>query len=390
MRIPLPRQSQVFFLAILAGLLFLSWLLFKPFVIFMVTGLFVAILAMPIDRRWERVFGNRLGAVFTMITLMLIILLPLVGLGFALANDARALAEDLQGGGAQEFVDTALGSPVVQRSLQYIYPENTTEERNATVQRNLEELEVEAVDWLRDFSTSMLQKLPDFFIALVVILFVVYYVLTDGERLVWYLRRAAPLPASQVDHLLGEAHNGLRAVFVGQILTSLIQGGLGGIGFLIAGLPGAIVWASVMAVLSLLPVVGAFLVWVPAAAFLLARGDIGHGVFLIIWGVVVVSQVDNVIRPKLIGDRANIHPLFVLIGVLGGVAAFGFIGLFLGPLIVGVTISMLRVWEDQYLDPSVGARDASYTPSVAPVPRRWWQRRRRPPPPTGAATGDEG
>ena len=112
-----------------------------------------------------------------------------------------------------------------------------------------------------------------------------------------------------------------------------------------------------MAILSLLPVIGAFLVWVPGAIFLLATGDIWQGIFLIIWGVVVVSQIDNFIKPKLIGDRADIHPIFVLIGVLGGVAAFGFIGLFLGPLVVGVTISILKVWEQDYLDPQVGAKD---------------------------------
>jgi predicted PurR-regulated permease PerM len=175
--------------------------------------------------------------------------------------------------------------------------------------------------------------------------------------LVTYLQRAAPLPSKQVTFILGEARNGLSAVFVGQILTSMIQGALGGVGFLIAGLPGAIIWAAVMAVLSLLPIIGAFAVWIPAAIFLFATGQIWQAGFLVVWGVVVVGQVDNFLRPKLIGDRADIHPIFVLIGVLGGVAAFGFIGLFLGPLIVGVTLSILKVWETDYLDPQVGARD---------------------------------
>jgi predicted PurR-regulated permease PerM len=191
------------------------------------------------------------------------------------------------------------------------------------------------------------------FIAVTIILFVVYYVLTDGERLVTYLKRALPLPDSQVTRMLHEAHSALRAVFFGQIVTSLIQGVLGGIGFLIAGVPGAIIWAAVMAILSLLPVVGAFLVWIPAALYLLVTGDIWQGVFLTAWGFILVSQVDNFVRPKLIGDRADIHPLFVLVGVLGGVAAWGFIGLFLGPLLVGITISVLRVWEAEYLDPAL-------------------------------------
>ncbi len=155
---------------------------------------------------------------------------------------------------------------------------------------------------------------------------------------------------------MGEAHRGLRAVFVGQMLTSIIQAVVGGIGFLIAGVPGAILWTAVMAILALLPVVGAFLVWIPAGIYLLVSGEIGWGIFLLLWGALVVSNVDNFVRPKLIGDRSGIHPLFVLVGVLGGVAAFGFIGLFLGPVLVGVTVSVLKVWEEEYLDPRVNQR----------------------------------
>lgn len=353
----LPIQSQVFFLALMILMLFLIWMVFKPFVIFMVTGVFVAVLALPIDRFWERMMPNRFAAVMTMFTLVIVIAGPLVGLGFALANDAQNLTETLQEEGFDKYVDDALASPFVQDLLAQAYPDNSTAERNATVRGQADELEGRAIDQLKVVGQDLLSALPDFFIALTVILFVVYYVLTDGGRLIRWMQRALPLPAKQVTFILGEARNGLRAVFIGQILTSLIQGALGGIGFLIAGLPGAIIWASVMAILSLLPIVGAFIVWVPAAIFLFATGNIGMGIFLVIWGVVVVSQVDNFIRPKLIGNRADIHPIFVLIGVLGGVAAFGFIGLFLGPLIVGVTISILKVWETDYLDPQVGSKD---------------------------------
>lgn len=368
----LPMQSQIFFLAVLIGMFALIWLVFKPFVIFMVTGVFVAVLALPIDKMWERIFPNRVSAFMTMFTLLVIITGPLVGLGFALAGDAQELTAQLEEGGIDGYVDDALNSTFVQDALADAYPNNSTDERNATVLAEVEKGKEQAIDLLATFVTDMVKGIPDFFIGMTVILFVVYYVLTDGERLVRYLQRALPLPAKQVTYILSEGRNGLRGVFVGQILTSVIQGALGGVGFLIAGLPGAIIWAAVMAILSLLPVIGAFLVWVPGAIFLLATGDIWQGVFLIIWGVVVVSQIDNFIKPKLIGDRADIHPIFVLIGVLGGVAAFGFIGLFLGPLVVGVTISILKVWEQDYLDPQVGAKDPTVEaePPAPPKPAK--------------------
>ncbi len=358
----LPNQSYAFFAAILLLLLAINWTIFKPFVIFMATGVFVAVLAIPIDRFIERRMPHRLSAVITMLTLFVILTLPVIGMGLALANDVTELGQAIQGGEQQQWVEDGLNSTVVQDALALAFPGNTTDERNATVFKWVDQLEGEAVTQLARFGRQLAAAVPQFFLAMTVILFVVYYILTDGARLVAYVKKAAPIPAKQVDFLLKEANNGVHAVFVGQILTSLIQGGLGGIGFFIAGVPGAVVWAALMAVLSLLPVVGAFLVWVPAVLFLFfqwSNGDVElwRPIFLLIWGIIVVSQVDNFIRPRLIGDRANIHPLFVLVGVLGGVAAFGFIGLFLGPLVVGVTLSVLKVWEADYLDPRVGAAD---------------------------------
>ncbi len=344
---------------IMLGLSLLLWVVFKPFVIFIVTGVFVAVLALPIDKFYEKRLPNRISAFATMFTLFVLLAMPIGLLGWALATDATELAGELQEGKGNVWVENGLASPAVQQFLTFAYPDQTPEQRNASVQENVDMVKGRAIEGLKDVATDLAKAVPGFFIALTVILFVVYYVLVDGERLVVYLERAAPIPAAQVHFLLHEARNGLNAVFAGQILTSLIQGALGGVGFLVAGVPGAVVWASVMAILSLLPVVGAFLVWVPAALFLLVRGDVWQGLFLIGWGAIIVSQVDNFVRPKLIGDRAAIHPIFVLIGVLGGVAAFGFIGLFLGPLIVGVAITVLKVWESEYLDPAVGSEDST-------------------------------
>lgn len=348
--IVLPRQSQIFFFAVVVLMLFLTWMVFRPFLIYMVTGIFVAVLALPIDRRWERIFPNRVAAIFTILTIVLLITAPLAGLGFALYHDTKSIAQDVQDGKLEEWADRALS--LVDPWL----PAQTAEQRNETIQQIVDQAEQRASDLLVSLGNRLLSGLAIFFIAFMVILFVTYYILTDGELLVGYLRRAIPLPPRQVDYLMGEAHRGLRAVFVGQMLTSVIQAVVGGIGFLIAGVPGVILWTAVMAILALLPVVGAFLVWIPASIYLLVSGEVGWGIFLLLWGALVVSNVDNFIRPKLIGDRSGIHPLFVLVGVLGGVAAFGFIGLFLGPVLVGVTVSVLKVWEEEYLDPRINER----------------------------------
>ncbi len=366
----LPSQSYIFFVAILVLLLIINWTIFKPFVIFMATGVFVAVLAIPIDRFIKKRMPSRLSAVVTMLTLFVILTLPVIGLGFALAQDVTELGQAIQSGEHDKWIADGLNSSLIQDALAFAYPDNSTDERNATVFEWVDNFEAQALKQLAAFGRQLAAAVPQFFLAMTVILFVVYYILTDGDRLIAYIKRAAPIPSQQVDFLFKEANNGVHAVFVGQILTSIIQGGLGGVGFFIAGVPGAVVWAASMAVLSLLPVVGAFLVWVPAVIFLFfswsnGETELWRPIFLLIWGIIVVSQVDNFIRPRLIGDRANIHPLFVLVGVLGGVAAFGFIGLFLGPLVVGVTLSVLKVWERDYLDASVGSADPTALGSTA-------------------------
>lgn len=367
----LPSQQQVFFIALLILVFFLTWIVFKPFIIFMITGVFVAVLALPIDRFWERVWwgrsekarkrqrGNRIAAACSMLSIFLIITVPIALLGLALVGDAQNAVQAIQNGKVEDSIDGMLDV------LPWTKDQNATE-RNETLDAIWGWVQPKAKAALDDIVGGAAGFLGRLFVGVTIVLFVTYYVLTDGDRLVQYLKRALPLPDSQVTRMLKEAHGGLRAVFFGQIVTSLIQGALGGIGFLIAGVPGAIIWAAVMAILSLLPVVGAFLVWIPAAIFLLATGQIWQGIFLTAWGFILVSQVDNFVRPKLIGDRADIHPLFVLVGVLGGVAAWGFIGLFLGPLLVGITISVLRVWEAEYLDPALIEAPLASSASIDP------------------------
>jgi predicted PurR-regulated permease PerM len=214
------------------------------------------------------------------------------------------------------------------------------------------------VTTLTTFGQQMIAAIPDIFIGITIVPMVIYYILVDGERLVAWLRRSTPLPARQVDYILRETRLGLNGVFLGQILGATIQGTLGAIGFVITGLPNPVLWGAVMAILALLPVVGTNLVWIPAGLYLVIDGNVWGGIFMLAWGTfVVMIFMDNVVKPKLIGRHSDIHPMFVLVGVLGGAAVFGFIGLFLGPLLVGVTLSVLNVYEADYLDPDVNLVD---------------------------------
>lgn len=341
-------------------MLYLSWLVFSTFVIYIITGIFVAVLALPIDKFWEKFFPNRVAAVCTMLTLFAIITIPLMLLGAAMYNDVADLSGSLQARNIDSVVDSTIEKPWARDALSYFYPDQSDAQLNDTARGLAIEAQSEIIRALQAFGNEMLGALPGLLIGLSIVLFVVYYVLVDGERFVAYLRRAAPLPARQVDFLLREARGGLTAVFSGSIVVSALQGVLGGIGFAMpwVALPNPVLWGALMALFALLPVVGTFMIWIPAALYLFYVGNVVGAIFTLIWGFVVVTFfMENIVKPKLIGRTADIHPMFVLVGVLGGVTIFGFIGLFLGPLLVGVTLAFLRVFEKDYLDPQVNLID---------------------------------
>ncbi len=354
----LPKQSQAFFFLILGAMFYLTWLIFHAFVVLIITGVFLAVIALPIDKFWERLFPNRVAAGFTMFTMFLIMAIPLLVLGVAMYKDVSSLATNLGDKNLDVYINKTVERQLPRELLGYVYPgQNATELRMSLVNATAAGKSW-LVETLTNLGQDMIAAVPDIMIAIAIIPMVIYYVLVDGERLVAWLRRSTPLPARQVDYLLRETRQGLNAVFLGQILGALIQGTLGGIGFFITGLPNPVLWGAVMALLALLPVVGTNLVWIPAGLYLIVDGNVWGGVFMLAWGTfIVMVLMDNVVKPKLIGRHSDIHPMLVLVGVLGGAAVFGFIGLFLGPLLVGVTVSILNVYEADYLDPEVNLVD---------------------------------
>jgi predicted PurR-regulated permease PerM len=139
-----------------------------------------------------------------------------------------------------------------------------------------------------------------------------------------------------------------RSILKGHVLVAIIEGLLGGIALFIAGVPGAAFWTFIMIIMSFIPVIGAFVVWLPAAIYMLVFVDPLRGIFILVYGFTIVSPSDSLLRPYLVDKKAGIHPAAVLIGVLGGVYVFGAIGLFIGPIILGFTKTMVEVVMNEY------------------------------------------
>jgi predicted PurR-regulated permease PerM len=177
-------------------------------------------------------------------------------------------------------------------------------------------------------------------------MFLLFFFLRDGRLMFERMVHLVPLSNSRKQDLSASLGGVTRGVVVGTLVTALVQGTLIGLGFAIAGLPSPLVFGAVGALTSLIPIVGTALVWVPGALSLLASGHTGAAIFLSLWSAILVAGSDNVIRPLVVSSSANVSTLLVFVGVLGGVSAFGFVGIVIGPLLLTLVAALLRYADE--------------------------------------------
>ena len=191
-------------------------------------------------------------------------------------------------------------------------------------------------------------------VTLLLTLFILYFFFRDGDLVARRALDLVPGEPSRKRALSSHLSDVMRAVVFGALATALVQGGLVALAFLIAGLPSPVVFGFVTALAALLPVAGTALVWLPATVVLYAQGRPGWALFMALWGAILVGSADNFLRPRLISGRAQISTLPVFFGVMGGLAAFGPIGLFAGPLLIALALALLGFVEEK--DPSAGRK----------------------------------
>jgi predicted PurR-regulated permease PerM len=201
---------------------------------------------------------------------------------------------------------------------------------------------VRGSQFLATHALNIGQSTVDFIINLFLMLYLLFFLLRDGDRISRRIKEAVPLRADQTRALFSKFTVVIRATVKGDVVVAALQGALGGIIFWLLGIYAPVLWAVVMALLSLLPAVGSALVWLPVAIYLLASGAVWQGIVLIAYGVLVIGLVDNFVRPILVGKDTKMPEYVVLISTLGGIAIFGINGFVIGPIIAAMFIA---VWE---------------------------------------------
>ncbi|CAI8758419.1 AI-2E family transporter [Pseudomonas marginalis] len=321
-----------------------SFWVMAPFWSALFWGAVLAFASWPLMVLLTRWLGGRESLAAGILTLgwMLLVAVPLVWLGFNLADhvrDAVALIKDIQVDGLPEAPTWLAAIPFVGERLVGMW--NSIDEQGAALMVSLKPYLGQVGNWLLARSAQIGGGILELTLSLVFVFF--FY--RDGPRLAMFVHRLLErLIGDRAGYYIELVAGTVQRVVNGVIGTAAAQALLALIGFLIAGVPGALVLGIVTFLLSLIPM-GPPLVWIPATAWLAWKGDYTYAVFLGVWGTFIISGVDNVLKPYLISRGGNLPLVIVLLGVFGGLIAFGFIGLFIGPTLLAVAYSLLMDWS---------------------------------------------
>jgi len=341
------RWSNVAFALAFAVTLYFFYEVVAPFVIPVLVGAFVVILFAPAHERLVRLLGarrRRLASALSSCGVLLLLLLPAAGAIYLLAGQAGALlsqARDLLGPGGLEDLLGGRVPPSLEPLAAHL--------RELGIANQLERLVASAANWLAGLAPGVFGATTVLVVDAFLVVVSMYYFFLDGPRLLAEAARLSPLEARYEREFLQEFRSVAQTMIYVNLVTSLLQGVAGGIGFWLVGLPQPLAWAALMALLSLVPILGTGLVWVPAGVGLLLAGKAWQGIFLLAWGVLVIGSIDNLLRPFLAKGRIALHPLLIFVTIFGGIAAFGPAGALLGPLIGSIFTAMVRIWKRDFV-----------------------------------------
>jgi predicted PurR-regulated permease PerM len=341
--------ERVFFftLLVLATLAFAG--LLNVFIIPIFWAVTFAIVFEPLNQRFARALGGRgaLGSGLTLLGIMVLIVLPLLLLGAAVTSEATGLMRAIERG------DIEVGAPIrwIQERMPALFDyAGRFGLEVGSLRGRAADFALVAGQWIAGNALQIGQNALQFFVGLTLMLYLLFFFLRDGHALIERLVRILPLGDIRERHLFRRFAEVVRATIKGTFVIAAVQGAIGGVAFAALGIRGAVLWGVAMAAASLLPVVGAALVWLPAAIMLVTTGEYLKGAVLVAVGVLVVGLADNVLRPILVGRDTNMPDYLVLLATLGGLALFGVTGLVIGPLIAALFITLWEMFEQAYGD----------------------------------------
>ncbi len=340
---PLIPARNLALLAATVIVLYLCWLMLLPFVDVLLWATVLAMVAWPVQARLRRRgHSAHVSAMLTTTLVVLTILIPLTFVTTAVIKQGASALESLHGS-LPHLLDP--NSRAVNWIEQYV---DLTPLRD---QKVLASKLSAALGPIANRTFGILGGALGAVVQVFFVLFTLYYLLRDSERIIPAIRKSLPLSDENATVIFRRTGEVISASVNGVLVIAAIQGFLGMIAFWTLGLPSVVLWGVVMFLLSTIPMAGAFLVWVPAAIYLAATGHWIKAILLTIWGLGVIGMIDNVLRPMLVGKRAKLHELIIFFSVLGGLQVFGVLGLVVGPVVAAIALALIDVWSPEQKSP---------------------------------------
>ncbi|MDP1696921.1 MAG: AI-2E family transporter [Xanthomonadaceae bacterium] len=332
-------QAHVHTLVMLAITLIALYLCFRmlvPFLSALAWALALAVLVMPLHRRLEARFKSvNLVAAVSVLIAALIVVVPVILVTVNMIDEAVIGVGHVQ-------VQVTSGH---WRSLIAEHPQLTALVDWIDIEFDIPGTVTAASGTLSDIAGNIVKGSLQQVVELLLIFYFLFYFLRDRRAALTSIRFLSPLSAPQMARLFERVSDTLHATLYGTFSVAMVQGALGGLMFWALGLPAPLLWGMVMGLLAIVPVLGAFLIWIPAAAFLLLTGHPVQALILAVWGTVMVGGIDNVLYPILVGNRLHMHTMQAFISIVGGLFVFGAAGLILGPVVLTTTTALFEVWR---------------------------------------------
>jgi len=321
--------------------LYLCWLMLRPFITVLEWAVVLVIVFYPIHKRLARKIQRRgLSALLSSLLVIVVIVLPLVLLTMALTKEIAGVVQDLPAQLTQLMDPNAA---IVGRVSRWIH-DHAGVDGWLPQAFLVDQLKIAGASLLGQ-SVGLLGNIVSSVVKAFFVIITMYYLFRDGDKIVRALPGALPLSNLQSKAILERVSQVVSASVYGVVTIAMLQGLLGGLAFWLLGVPSPVLWAVLLAFVCMIPIAGSFLVWLPASIYLVLGGHWTKGLLLIVWGTLVISTVDNFLRPKLMKDQTRLHELFVFFSVLGGMSVFGLLGIVLGPVVLAITLGLLDIFK---------------------------------------------
>lgn len=330
------RVLTIALMAATAIVFYLCWLIAEPFLPALAWALALAVVGRPMNRWIRRRISNRgIAAGVAVAAIAIVVVAPAFFIGQQVVLEgteaASALKREIETG---EFRRQLMQSPQLAQLVRFI-------EGNFDLGRSVEQ----AVGGLTGPASSLVSGSIWAIVELLIVFFSLFYFFRDSETVLDEMRGLVPLARKDSERLFRRLTDTVQATVFGTLVVAAIQGTLGGLMFWWLGLPLPLLWGVVMGLLAIIPVLGAFVIWIPAAIVLVIQGSILKAVILAVWGMVVIGLIDNLLYPILVGNKLRLHTLPVFFSIVGGLIVFGASGLIIGPLVLSIADALVDVWR---------------------------------------------